>query len=207
MLLGNPRSRKLCFWDNKLKRSGVFLVSLILQGAKYPLRCSCSRMPGSQGWSGWGGGLFWVVWELVDSREKFLLKWVSCRSAVTTWPASTDNLGCCPRVSGWTNGESVVPLGIPRRKLGRTMCLVPPHWGLMPSGQRDKEAEPWTSTELAEAGGETPATGGQWAHCPHFRWRSHFSGGWCGSCVPSPHPQQRLPTPLVRLSDCKDWIF
>lgn len=31
-------------------------------------------------------------------------------------------------------------------------------------------------------------------------------GGVDGVSLP-PNPQQRLPTPLVRLSDCKDWIF
>ena len=79
----------------------------------------------------------------------------------------------------------------------------------MPSGQRDKEAEPWTSTELAEAGRGTPATGGQVSPLPAFQMKEPLfrgGGGVDGVSLP-PNPQQRLPTPLVRLSDCKDWIF
>ena len=83
----------------------------------------------------------------------------------------------------------------------------------MPSGQRDKEAEPWTSTELAEAGRGTPATGGQVSPLPAFQMKEPlFRGGVVWMVCPFPptpsrDSQQRLPTPLVRLSDCKDWIF
>lgn len=57
----------------------------------------------------------------------------------------------------------------------------------MLSGQRDKEAEPWPSTELAEAGRGTPAAGGQATPLPAFQMEPLFQGVvWLMYPFPSP---------------------
>lgn len=59
--------------------------------------------------------------------------------------------------------------------------------------QRDKEAEPWTSMELAEAGRDTPEAGGQVTPLPAFRMKEPLFQGVVWIVCPFPPPPAETP--------------